>query len=910
MALAPIRPVDLPHAVTVYASDRIPTDDGVTVSGATPVQIADAGAPIASQATAIAGVNATERMTPLTTRQVLDFEIAPAVLRAQAWAESATAPDPLLPTSKSSKTWAMEAAASAVIAQAYGGLPFTTRAAAIAATIPVGITAISVLHDGQWLNYAYDATGTAMTTAGGRNWSPAGKAMLGHWGAIGDGADTLAGWKINRRAWVTATAYAVNDILWVSKVGYRCIVAHTSAAAFATDLAAGRWVQGAFSGTDATAACLAALTWLSPRKQSLYLRDSSAYRFANQNLSDAGYITVPDYVSIISDGSADLLIDEDPAYYNGSTGGKNAVFLFDSGVSSTGYRLAKEKAEFINVFFRGRWSHANAKTGVNAVRMEGFKEVIFDGGGAYDIRNKTTRCKSNGGFRVVNTHSERCARGFWRSQDTDNFYVVGNYMADGDDDAIDCHSSDTSLLQPARSVATICDNTLINCEGIVGLGLKMGMVRGNVCKLVHGSIIAVGSGVDPEGNTASILLDVSHNLITDPLERYDAGAFAASNVNQGSVYVAGGKKSSASTSGIVPGDYSGATLAFIPPYTASGTTPKWGAMWAGDAFDEGGDPTVYSSPGGLGVTIVDNQIYRTLPDLAKFSDAGFGFYFQGEDGYVDPAVTGAAYKANGVILLGDMSDFTVSGNKSRGLTNSGIWFRGASALDRKVAFRNGIVAGNIISDCGTYGIGKDGTGGAPAFADYDDWTIRFESNKIDVDPRHVATIRTTPLDGTWQSSGALIYLGVFWRHGKNASFLKNEFSNCYRPIQGNNTEWDQFHMEGNVVRCKPSDVVWNAANIGVGVPETGGGLFIHIIEDGDPRNFATTYGKLLNTCPIALSAVPTAGTFVKGHFIRKTNPTTASSKTLMGWLRETTGSGHTVATTATADWAPIVATTS
>ncbi len=44
-----------------------------------------------------------------------------------------------------------------------------------------------------------------------------------------------------RGPWVTATAYAPSDIVVVSGSAYICLVPHTSAAAFATDLDAGRW---------------------------------------------------------------------------------------------------------------------------------------------------------------------------------------------------------------------------------------------------------------------------------------------------------------------------------------------------------------------------------------------------------------------------------------------------------------------------------------------------------------------------------------------------------------------------------------------------------------------------------------------------------------------------------------------
>lgn len=50
------------------------------------------------------------------------------------------------------------------------------------------------------------------------------------------GAGTIKG------AWVTATAYVLGDVVTSSGTAYRCILAHTSAAALATDLAASKWI--------------------------------------------------------------------------------------------------------------------------------------------------------------------------------------------------------------------------------------------------------------------------------------------------------------------------------------------------------------------------------------------------------------------------------------------------------------------------------------------------------------------------------------------------------------------------------------------------------------------------------------------------------------------------------------------
>jgi hypothetical protein len=50
-------------------------------------------------------------------------------------------------------------------------------------------------------------------------------------------------------SWATATAYVVNDAVWTTGKLYRCLVAHTSASAFSTDLTAVKWVL-VFDPTD------------------------------------------------------------------------------------------------------------------------------------------------------------------------------------------------------------------------------------------------------------------------------------------------------------------------------------------------------------------------------------------------------------------------------------------------------------------------------------------------------------------------------------------------------------------------------------------------------------------------------------------------------------------------------------
>ena len=112
-----IKPRELVPATEVFSDAALIVDGGVDVNKCTPLQVVNAGAPVASDAEAIAGIDNTKRMTAHTVRVVLDDVTAPAVSRAQAWAESPTAPDPAMPSSKSSKTWAGEASDSALAAE-------------------------------------------------------------------------------------------------------------------------------------------------------------------------------------------------------------------------------------------------------------------------------------------------------------------------------------------------------------------------------------------------------------------------------------------------------------------------------------------------------------------------------------------------------------------------------------------------------------------------------------------------------------------------------------------------------------------------------------------------------------------------------------------------------------------------
>jgi hypothetical protein len=75
---------------------------------------------------------------------------------------------------------------------------FSSRSIAQTTFIGANIRRITVEHSGRVYAFDADATGTALATAGGRKWSPAGLGDPRHWGATGGSDDTTA-----MQAWAT-----------------------------------------------------------------------------------------------------------------------------------------------------------------------------------------------------------------------------------------------------------------------------------------------------------------------------------------------------------------------------------------------------------------------------------------------------------------------------------------------------------------------------------------------------------------------------------------------------------------------------------------------------------------------------------------------------------------------------------
>lgn len=746
------------------------------------------------------------------------------------------------------------AEAAADLAQINGGVPFASRAEAIAATIAAPINIISVLHGGVVCDYISDAGGTALATAGGRTWSPLGPVMYGqHFGMVPDAVDSLEGWAVNRRVWATATAYAVNDILWVSGLGYRCVTAHTSAAAFATDLSAGRWVVGAFTGTNNTPMMAAMIAWHEVTGIPMRLT-GGRFRLVNPSVTvDSAYFTLSgSKFDLEGDETAWLFIDE-PL----TTGTNLNVFKGSNAASpSVGYR-DRELFRMKGVQVRGRWSH---KPGGNSTDSRAHIQFVKGYARLEHLNNhfedlpgfpsRTFDCDS-----VLSTGNvlRRIAGTGLRYKNCNSGYIGFNDIRHTDDDAIDVHAAGSTI----RRNWTIHGNTLHDTETIIALGAAMFTITDNKQYYTHGNSMFFAPSTTSEGNNASLNVRASGNLIMNAVTRSSNGTTLDIADDTSAHIIVGGLAVSR-----IAGSYNGSTAVYDPV-----------ALNLYDNTDVGASDIVQS----INVAVNDNQIIRTKPAVAAYSSWGVGFMFHA-DGWLDPAVAETQFIKHGVTVHSDVQNFSVSQNNIAGVrSGAGVYLRFLSTADaRNWAFKGGIIAANTIFDCHEGVMGSNTYGAAATI--YTD--VLISGNKFDLDPYLKSPARTNLTSGRWDSAATNPekYFGISMGNTLGAAVVGNTFANCYEPIYADSTRI-RADYAGNIVICQPASGghAYVAANAGVGVPGRAGAGFSHRIVDCTPTS--ATYGQVLNMCPTEAQTVPTSGWYVAGHVVKNVAPTTAASKT-------------------------------
>ena len=479
------------------------------------------------------------------------------------------------------------------------------------------------------------------------------------------------------------------------------------------------------------------------------------------------------------------------------------------------------------------------------------------------------------GCRVYRTVADGIA--VW---DSGNVVIAENEIIGANDDAISAHASSTGAA-PLRSGLVIANNTITESQGIAALGCKSVLITGNVLRRIMSTGIRVlaPANVDPQGQTAQFALRITNNIVADVFLRPEPNARTAV---QFYIWVEGGARN-AGTAAAAPGEPAVGTGAVTPLY-GSGA----GTFYASDSTN----PAV-AAPAGFWNEISGNHLVRTLPPVSAVSAWGYGSQglWVGNNGdgtgFYNGSVSEAQLNTMGILLSPSFRNCRIAGNTIQTSGAHAILFNSntyVTVTTRDMDYDGLTIEGNRFVDFATAAIQ-----GPPNGAH----RVLVRHNEIDGDPQFRAATRGA--GGTWSSATGLVGLLLSGCSGFVVS--DNAFRNVATAVR-------QVGAVKNVVTANtlhgdPVSVGFSASNRGVGTVEPGGAGWLHVVETSDPAD--ALYGRIKTAPVVSASAMPSTGTYVAGHFVVATAPSTANRQTLLGWARLTTGSGHVAGT----DWSTV-----
>jgi len=452
-----------------------------------------------------------------------------------------------------------------------------------------------------------------------------------------------------------------------------------------------------------------------------------------------------------------------------------------------------------------------------------------------------------------------------RVRDTSDCIITNNTLKRLGDDSIALHTANDTLTaySPQRERLIVSNNVIVNAGAIKILGAKRLICAGNVITLpIFGEGIAVRPGVSSEGNNPHYDIVIADNIISD-----------AVNINSGTptpatAYIkckAVQAVGASATHSALPYRWDSTDSAVIRPW-------DWNQADGTDAAD--------AMPPMAGLVIRGNICRRTLPNVAAFSDYGYGSALYQGVAY-DPAMDDTDQRVALGISFSTVSSFinlVVEGNTIEHTAQAISLPAPVTELD----YYNIIIRDNTVFDARDYGVA---IGSAAKHVN-----LLIEGNVFDLDYFRVNSNSNT--DGSYDASSAP--RGIDLGNCEGVQIKGNTFKNCGQLVASN--VFSTLLIEDNVAYCgTPTATGFNAGNKGIGHILTGYGAWRYVIADCDPTS--ATYGEISSQMATSASAMPSSGWYYAGWFVWGTAPATNGGGRI-GWARVTSGTGHTLNT----DW--------
>lgn len=528
-------------------------------------------------------------------------------------------------------------------------------------------------------------------------------------------------------------------------------------------------------------------------------------------------------------------------------------------------------------------------------------------------------CSLINNVQIIENDVNYSFSGAFDTWDCNSVDISHNYIKGTGDDCIAAHTVDTvgaspNPLIPLRGGVRFCNNTIEDSQGLSIEGSKQCVIVGNTFRrcLNYAMNLSFGNTAFAQGNTQAFSLIVRNNYIADvwypqAIPRQE---------NHFAIFVGVPTKSPGSGSssvGSAPGTpyTSGSSTTIVPLY---GSDNSFGGFYLNDVASSGNSGASYTTPcaGAYWIDISDNQIVRTLPATAEWSQWGYGTQVLSKDTSAtpvsyqayNPVITDLNLQNPGIVLYGSIKNSRIANN----IIQTGGPPISLGSKANNLDYENVVIEGNILADFAAVPQAQNypapGTGAVANIAAGIAWLgasattqrIVIRNNFFDGDPNFSSSFRGA--NGTWTTSTGTPS-GISAQYLQGVVFENNHFRNVVTPIQGNSLQT----VKGNVAYGVPAAVGYSASNNGIGVVPTPGYGWTHVIEQGDLTQ--STYGEIVFAPYSESSAIPSTGTWVEGVFVRNASPVVASGQILLGWSRLTTGSGNTSGT----DWTPVYGST-